>query len=96
MNCCSTSTGTARRPRTDADGARGSVAQPGYTGMESSILTLLQAELKREDLRVYCAVVMADRDLDAGDVASALARLRSEADKLRCHDTPSMRCSSHG
>lgn len=48
----------------------------------------MRAELQREDLRVYSAVVMADRDLVAGDVAGALARLQSEADKLRCHDTP--------
>jgi len=51
-------------------------------------LALLKAELARDDLQIYTVVVMALRDLDAGRVDAALARLRVDADKLRCHDTP--------
>ncbi len=49
---------------------------------------MLKTELQRADLRVYTVVVMAERDLDTGNVDGALARLRVDADKLRCYDTP--------
>lgn len=51
-------------------------------------LEILKQELQRPELRVYGAVVMASRDLENGDVAGALARLRIDADKLRAHNTP--------
>lgn len=49
-------------------------------------LEILKQELQRPELRVYGAVVMASRDLENGDVAGALARLRIDADKLRAHN----------
>lgn len=50
-------------------------------------VTLLHAELAREDLQVYTVVRMARLDVERGDVDAAIARLRIDADKLRCHDT---------
>lgn len=49
---------------------------------------MLQAELQRPDLRAYTVVRLAASDLEAGDAETALARLRVDADKLRCYDTP--------
>jgi len=46
----------------------------------------LQERLANPELSIYTAVVLAQRDLAAGQVASAISRLRSEADKLRMHD----------
>lgn len=51
-------------------------------------LEILKQELQRSELREYTVVVMASRDLESGDVAGALARLRIDADKLRAHNTP--------
>lgn len=51
-------------------------------------LEILKQELQRPELRVYTVVIMASRDLENGDVAGALARLRIDADKLRAHNTP--------
>jgi hypothetical protein len=51
------------------------------------IEAILRAELARPELRIYTVVVMAERDLAAGRLDAALARLRVDADKLRCHDT---------
>lgn len=51
-------------------------------------LVILGQELAREDLQVYTVVRMAQRDVAAGAIDSALARLRVDADKLRCYDTP--------
>lgn len=56
--------------------------------LDDDNLALLRAELERPDLQIYSVVVMARRDLAAGDVDAALVRLRVDADKLRCHDTP--------
>lgn len=50
-------------------------------------LEILKQELQRSELREYTVVVMASRDLESGDVAGALARLRIDADKLRAHST---------
>lgn len=46
----------------------------------------LQERLANPELSIYSAVVMAQRDLATGQVASAIGRLRSEADKLRMLD----------
>jgi|JI10StandDraft_1071094.scaffolds.fasta_scaffold44191_1 hypothetical protein len=54
----------------------------------SADLLMVKREVAREDLRIYSVVVMAGLDLDAGKVESALARLRVDADKLRCYDSP--------
>jgi hypothetical protein len=44
----------------------------------------LMDELDREDLQVYTVVVLAARDMENhNDVASALSRLKVDADKLR-------------
>ncbi len=51
-------------------------------------LALLESELGREDLQIYTVVVMARRDIGRGNVEAAIARLRVDADKLRCFDTP--------
>ncbi|QPS78381.1 MULTISPECIES: hypothetical protein [Delftia] len=53
----------------------------------SNDLEILKKELQRPELRVYTVVVMASLDLENGDVAGALARLRIDADKLRAHNT---------
>lgn len=50
-------------------------------------LEILKQELQRPELRVYTVVVTASLDLENGDVAGALARLRTDADKLRAHNT---------
>ncbi len=55
--------------------------------LEHDDLENLRQELQRPDLRAYTVVVMASRDLESGDVAGALARLRIDADKLRMHET---------
>ena len=47
----------------------------------------LTAELAREDLQGYTVVRLAQRELASGQVETALARLRVDADKLRAHDT---------
>jgi len=49
-------------------------------------ITWLQERLANDELSIYTAVVLARRDLAAGQVSSAISRLRSEADKLRMHD----------
>jgi hypothetical protein len=46
----------------------------------------LRDRLANDEISIYTAVVLARRDLAAGQVTSAIARLRSEADKLRMHD----------
>lgn len=51
-------------------------------------IAIFCAELSRADLSIYTVCVMAQRDLDANNFASAVARLRVDADKLRSHDTP--------
>lgn len=48
---------------------------------------ILSRELAREDLQVFSVVRMAARDMADGNVASAIARLRVDADKLRMHST---------
>lgn len=55
--------------------------------LNSNDLEILKKELQHPELRVYTAVVMASLDLENGDVAGALARLRIDADKLRAHNT---------
>lgn len=55
--------------------------------LDKNDLEILKKELQRPDLRVYAVVVLASRDLDYGDIAGALARLRVDADKLRMHST---------
>lgn len=57
------------------------------TILNANDLEILKKELQRPELRVFTVVVMASRDLEIGDVAGALARLRVDADKLRAHDT---------
>lgn len=61
------------------------MTEPVFTPEE---LVILGHELAREDLQVYTVVRMAQQDLAAGAIDSALARLRVDADKLRCYDTP--------
>lgn len=60
------------------------------SGREEVIPTVDVAALSRAltapELQVYTVVVLARRDIAAGDVASALARLRTDADKLRAYD----------
>lgn len=46
---------------------------------------LLARELAREDLLVYAVVRMAVHDFADGKFASAVARLRVDADKIRMH-----------
>lgn len=46
---------------------------------------LLARELAREDLQVYAVVRMAAHDFAEGQFASAVARLRVDADKMRMH-----------
>lgn len=48
---------------------------------------VLAQELQREDLQCYTVVRMAKMDLERGAFETAIARLRVDADKLRCHDT---------
>lgn len=55
---------------------------------EGETIAILRRELAREDLSIYTVCVMALRDLDRGDLACAIARLRVDADKLRMYDTP--------
>ena len=44
----------------------------------------LAADLKREDLQVLTCVVMAQRDLAAGNFQVAAHRLNNDADKFSC------------
>ncbi|WP_157649198.1 hypothetical protein [Burkholderia ubonensis] len=46
-------------------------------------LPTFHVELDRDDLSCYAAVVPARRDALAGDIASAVARLRVDADQIR-------------
>jgi len=46
----------------------------------------LKALLSNPDLDIYTVVRMARKDLDAGDVIGALARLLVDADKIRALD----------
>jgi len=57
-------------------------------------LAVLTVELAREELQIYTAVVLARRDLEAGNADAAIARLRVDADKLRVHCTPILRMLS--
>lgn len=64
-----------------------------FNGKQVAFLTdedraLLAGELARADLQVYTVVRMAKRDLERGHADTAIARLKVDADKLRCHDTP--------
>jgi hypothetical protein len=56
--------------------------------MDAQAIGVLRRELQREDLQIFSAVRLALRDVRAGQPESAVARLRSDADKLRCFDTP--------
>ncbi|MEJ6002770.1 hypothetical protein [Paucibacter soli] len=55
--------------------------------MTADDLDILKSELERDDLQIYSAAAMARRDIETGNVDAALARLRVDADKLRCYDT---------
>jgi len=46
----------------------------------------LTSRLSNSDLDIYTVVPLARRDLSSGRVSDAIARLRSEADKLRVFD----------
>lgn len=82
-----------RRAACAAVFARGDAALVSSANRDGVILTVedlreLRAELQRADLRIYSVVVLAAQDLDAGKVGDALSRLKVDADKLRCHETP--------
>jgi hypothetical protein len=49
-------------------------------------IAALRQALADPELQVYTVVVMACQDLDTGNVEGALARLRTDADKLRTID----------
>ena len=59
----------------------------GSQDLSAEDVRTLRRELENEDLQVYTVVRLAQRDLEAGDVETAIARLRVDADKLRNHDT---------
>ncbi len=49
------------------------------------VKAVLTRELAREDLGIYTVVQLAARDVTAGDIQGALARLKVDADKIRMH-----------
>ena len=55
------------------------------TQLSPAALALLSEELRRSDLQAYTVVRMAAQDFDAGNVASAISRLRVDADKICMH-----------
>lgn len=54
----------------------------------ASTIAQLLGEVRRPDLAVYTVCVLAQRDLERGDLEAAIARLRVDADKLRMYETP--------
>lgn len=48
----------------------------------------LQEMLKQEDIQIYTVVHMAVKDLEKGNIESAVSRLRIDADKIRMHSEP--------
>lgn len=56
--------------------------------MDAEIVQMMKTELQRSDLQIHLVVRMALQDVNAGDYKTALMRLRVDADKLRCHETP--------
>lgn len=67
---------TSHRPRTEVN---------QFSDVE---IKMLQAELQREELQVYTAIVMAKKDLDDGNYDTVIFRLKLDADKWRGYDTP--------
>jgi len=51
-------------------------------------IKMLERELARPDLSIYAVCRMALVDVRNGLYSSAIVRLRVDADKLRCYDTP--------
>jgi hypothetical protein len=57
-------------------------------GLTQEDVAILAWELARVEFHGYTAAQMARQDLAAGNITSALARLRVESDKFRGYETP--------